>query len=115
MRELTEFLLARVAEDEMAVRTRDKSAPIHYVGCVYYNNDIGEFCPCDCDEDGEATRRQLAECEAKRRIVEEHPQFVSEGMSYCETCERSTSPCNTLRLLALPYADHPDYREEWRP
>ena len=21
----------------------------------------------------------------------------------------------TLRLLALPYADHSDYREEWRP
>ncbi len=21
----------------------------------------------------------------------------------------------TVRLLALPYADHPDYREEWRP
>jgi hypothetical protein len=22
---------------------------------------------------------------------------------------------DTLRLLALPYADHPDFREEWRP
>lgn len=25
------------------------------------------------------------------------------------------SPCPTLRLLALPYADRPGYREEWRP
>jgi hypothetical protein len=25
------------------------------------------------------------------------------------------APCPTLRLLALPYADHPDYRPEWRP
>jgi hypothetical protein len=24
-------------------------------------------------------------------------------------------PCDTLKLLALPYADHPDYRDEWRP
>jgi hypothetical protein len=24
-------------------------------------------------------------------------------------------PCLTLRLLALPYADHADYRQEWRP
>jgi hypothetical protein len=24
-------------------------------------------------------------------------------------------PCQTLRLLALPYADHPDYRPEWKP
>lgn len=23
--------------------------------------------------------------------------------------------CDTLQGLALPYADHPDYREEWRP
>ena len=22
---------------------------------------------------------------------------------------------DTLRTLALPYADHPDYDEEWRP
>ena len=25
------------------------------------------------------------------------------------------APCRTLRLLALPYASHPDYRKEWRP
>ncbi|MEV8523155.1 DUF6221 family protein [Streptomyces sp. NPDC052000] len=25
------------------------------------------------------------------------------------------APCATLRLLSLPYADHPGYREEWRP
>lgn len=25
------------------------------------------------------------------------------------------APCPTLRLLALPYADRPGYREEWRP
>lgn len=24
-------------------------------------------------------------------------------------------PCLTVRLLALPYAAHPDYRSEWRP
>lgn len=24
-------------------------------------------------------------------------------------------PCETLRLLALPYADHPSYRQEWAP
>lgn len=25
------------------------------------------------------------------------------------------APCQTLRLLALPYAAHPDYRPEWAP
>jgi hypothetical protein len=26
-----------------------------------------------------------------------------------------TPPCETVRVLALPYSDHPDYHEEWRP
>ncbi|MEU6772536.1 DUF6221 family protein [Streptomyces sp. NPDC046759] len=25
------------------------------------------------------------------------------------------APCATLRLLALPFAGHPAYRESWRP
>jgi hypothetical protein len=47
--------------------------------------------------------RVLAECEAKRRIVEMHAYQ-----------EEHFTP-DELRALALPYADHPDYREEWRP
>jgi hypothetical protein len=62
--------------------------------------------------------RVLAEVEAKRELVEEHqPAAYGE----CRTCREpgldrnQAAPCLTLRLLALPYADHPDYREEWRP
>lgn len=29
--------------------------------------------------------------------------------------ERTFAPPLALRLLALPYADHPDYRDEWAP
>lgn len=76
--------------------------------------------------------RVLAECEAKRRIVELH-QLMDYDQPYRGTpcCERCTAggeypaddgdtdeqnwPCPTLRALALPYADHPDYREEWKP
>ena len=47
--------------------------------------------------------RVLAVCEAKREIVDWH------GL----TLEHDA--CRTLRALALPYADRPDYREEWRP
>jgi hypothetical protein len=42
--------------------------------------------------------RVLAECRAKRQVLEA-----------CGDDEQ------VLRCLALPYADHPDYREEWRP
>lgn len=71
--------------------------------------------------------RVLAEVDAKRRILDEHLQ----GHTYCRTCpplsgcahtgpsgwppERIGYICPTIRLLALPYAGHADYREEWRP
>lgn len=32
-----------------------------------------------------------------------------------EVERRDSWPCTTLRLLALPYAEHEDYDEEWRP
>lgn len=76
--------------------------------------------------------RVLAECDAKRRIVELHksagrlctgdPDLPESWHDYCDTCgsgepyEYPTPwPCDTLKLLALPYADRPGYREDWRP
>lgn len=84
--------------------------------------------------------RTLAEVNAKRLLLAEHADYVvwSEGETssgepvqdpdwVCRTCvDRSapepweladarTQPCPTLRILALPYADHPDYRQEWTP
>ncbi|RZE89168.1 DUF6221 family protein [Streptomyces sp. SCA2-2] len=63
--------------------------------------------------------RVLAEVEAKRQIVKAHGRLdVSE---FCETCDGPSGipgrpyGCTTVRLLALPYADHPDYRDAWRP
>lgn len=79
---LTDFLLARIAEDEDAIDL-----------AVEENRYWPYRLPSSA----------RAECEAKRRIVgscvEESPM---EG-------------AHILRLLALPYADHPDYREEWKP
>jgi hypothetical protein len=83
----------------------------------------------------------MAECEAKRRIVEFHspsrhplnlladrrPDRYSQKKEdlglVCEECsghddpyiDQEPWPCRTLAALALPYADHSDYREEWRP
>ncbi len=79
--------------------------------------------------------RVLAECEAKRRIVDLHPIYRgprilavdSSGIDYgCELCHATSNiddesvieavgACDTLRALALPYADHPEFRPEWRP
>jgi hypothetical protein len=93
---LTEFLLARIEEDEararpmweLKVRQRIIGAPI--VPLSWPTPD-----------------RVLAECEAKRRIVDMFP-FEADGDGWNE------AGAQVLPILALPYADHPDYRDEWR-
>lgn len=63
--------------------------------------------------------RVLAEVTAKRAIVELHEPYASEshGGAACWVCGPGGFPwpCTTLRLLAMPYADHADYREDWKP
>ena len=51
---------------------------------------------------------ELADVKAKRQIIE---------LCATETDETGGRPLaiRTLRLLALPYAEHPDYQERWRP
>jgi len=95
--ELTEFLLARIAEDE----ERGRSLVMQW-------HDVGNACQ-SCGTDG---KRVLAECEARRRIVAEHSP-----VDPCDAHDANfqTVLCDTLRLLALPYADHADYDERWRP
>lgn len=67
----------------------------------------------------------LADITAKRKILEEHAPFRGEydKITGCETCSyrddweelQVEMPCPTLWLLALPFADHPDYQAEWTP
>lgn len=81
-------------------------------------------------ERGWTQERVLREIEAKRQLVKLHGRATLRaggGAQYfatatvCRSCEPDHQfpelswPCPTLRLLALPYADRPGYREEWRP
>lgn len=107
---LVHFLIARIAEDEKI------AYPATYEGCFI---DEGEewLLPFLDQFSGD---RMLAECKAKRAIIADHPQDPYHTAD-CNRCEDRVFdsplewPCPTLRLLAVPYADHPDYREEWRP
>ncbi|MCX5253645.1 DUF6221 family protein [Streptomyces canus] len=67
----------------------------------------------------------LADLDAKLAVLDEH-QNVNDGS--CGTCvdggwgypthggsSPQRHPCRTLRLLAVPFAAHPDYDERWRP
>ncbi|MFF4848810.1 DUF6221 family protein [Streptomyces sp. NPDC001194] len=66
--------------------------------------------------------RALAEIDTKRRIV----QLYTTARGWADRAEdiqvsgnnsqvASVAYLDVLRLLALPYADHPEFREEWRP
>lgn len=63
--------------------------------------------------------RVLADVDAKRRIIRWHFGQPNDTTPYGEPvtiCHCGYDlPCTTLRLLALPYADHPDYQQEWTP
>lgn len=109
---ITEFLLARIAEDEAAVPYRP--APT-----------VGDDVLAQIDEAQHGyralkpgvltvtTARVLAECEAKRRIVEGHAETWDLGREdYLEGVWRSED--HTIRVLASVYADHPDFQDEWR-
>lgn len=114
---LTEFLQARIAEDEKA-------------GARAEWDDGGM---CQWMDGWHQTPEQVeAECEAKRRIVELHECIDDRDAYphvplYCNPCQtvdgygceaigdRGVWPCGTMKALAAIYADHPDFREEWAP
>lgn len=129
---LAGFLLARIAEDEAAARA---VPPLDHNFDMGGNRQderfvFGRTLPSSADGMGNWSKhrgpeteahfsrhdpaRVLAECEAKRRIVE-HCTWHStvDGIDYRDFYGPEYE--TTVRLLALPYADHPDYRDEWRP
>lgn len=100
MSALTAFLLARIAEDETVAREGAACDDDDHAGI--WSGDIGWD---DLPVMTIHSARVLAECDAKRRIVnlDEMDGGADDGHVHA------------LRCLATIYADHPDYREEWRP
>jgi hypothetical protein len=66
--------------------------------------------------------RVLADCEAKRRIVRSYLDLQNQSFRLRREDEEPIVTVAmehtwvlAIRILASVYADHPDYREEWRP
>ncbi|MET7924705.1 DUF6221 family protein [Streptomyces sp. NPDC005349] len=57
--------------------------------------------------------RVLREIDAKREIIRQADLYLCDSDPGCGY--RTKHGHSVLRLLALPYADRPGYREEWRP
>ena len=155
---ITEFLQARIAEDEAVAQAAiaddvgsDEGFSGQYESLVAPPSGVG----LAQGGFGEAAAlmiatyavpsRVLAECEAKRRVVELHkawpvlvetpPTFAttSEGLGVNSVTFRASQQIQwltqeeyrkrfgsepptapMLAAMATVYADHPDYREEWR-
>jgi len=95
---LSDFLLARIAEDESCwedeaevLRLRD-----------------------DTSERRELIERVLAECEAKREIVRYFHMLCEQGQQHEVFGYHATGLQYAIRQLAAIYDGHPDYQEEWR-
>jgi hypothetical protein len=151
---LTQFLLARFAEDEKVARAASVGGRWRYEGTdgigawtlydeewrigtlTTYRHDDYDYArvpnfrdPRDIDVDANGAHiarhdpaRVLAECEAKRLMVR-HAAAVSKMDNQVEHEFGTGGPVPwaedhgvlLLRFLALPYADHPDYQQGWKP
>ena len=131
---LTDFILARIAEDEAAVCAWDSDGAAQvasmwtglepgYATVASGRPASGWFADGREVEDARHVEvlynpaRVLAECEAKRAIVQGWGQFLAGAPEWAEREMPSVLRMArmTLHALALPYADHPDYRQEWKP
>jgi hypothetical protein len=122
---LTEFLTARLDEDEAAASS--SRSLLLLVG------GLTEAVRANCATDGTDERttylhfdrwgpaRVLAEVAAKREILTIHrPVTVHRGdqdVPACDRCDRGDFdhgwPCATLLALARVYADRPDFDPAW--
>lgn len=113
--DLATWLLEQIADDDSKVRGPGRPSilglPRKWIGRVWFPGRIRD------------------ECTAKRRIVELHGhtteavwQDHSKDWEVCNECGAGPGnhgcvpwPCETLKILALPYFDRDGYRDEWRP
>ena len=105
MSDLADFLLARFAEEERACQAQ-----------LYGRAATAEQLM--------SPGRLLLHCAARRKVVALHEIHVAdagrdimidgESGSCCGSLSERDFICPTLRVLALAYFDHPDYRSHWQ-
>ena len=112
--DFAQFLLARIAEDRESATQAE------------WAMQGGWFTTADDQVDAFVQRqspaRVLAECAAKRSIIEAHPYGGDQSMpahccadpgDYLGEQMYHDEPCPTLAAMLSVYADHKDFRKEW--
>ena len=126
---ITEFLEARIDEDEAVARAASHqkvAGPFH----GNWRHNSLHLSSMEREDAEHIARhdpaRVLAECAAKRAIIAEHGEMEvasldretwGQPFTVCRVCavgvRQVVSPCPTLKALAAVYKNHADYREEW--
>lgn len=147
MRDLADFLRARLDEDEQAAQLMNQHYPAPWEVAdrgwmahvtadapgfrVVTQLEQGNGAPEGTDDlwlgevIGHVARhdpaRVLAEIEAKRGILAMYDSLTetihppTSGISLQAARTQQLAIMKTLKLLAAPYSDHPEYQETWRP
>lgn len=105
---LNDFLLARIAEDAAVDSWGYPSGWwLHKAHCMTHAAVDRNDATCDCD----GPARWKAECEAKRTLI-----TGESAITFAARAGRGPSELHrfVMQTLAMPYANHPDYRDEWR-
>lgn len=125
---LVEFLTQRLDEDEAYAKLAQTGHRVRYT--VSMDSPVGrDLTPGELMRYLDHTKRfgpprSLREVEAKRRMLDEVRDAKDTLVAVQEDSDWDAAACwserysalrPVLGLLALPYADHPDYREEWKP
>jgi hypothetical protein len=136
---LTQFLLARIAEDEAAATAvTDNGAGGWSIDVMHRSADLDPLITCVTDKHRTRLAQQfdparvLADCDANRLIVAIHSAYSPVGDpvyspdwssdDWCVGCcydsneahvTEHIDDCPVLHALAMPYATHPDFRDEW--
>lgn len=125
--DLVAFLRARLDEDEMQARAAG-SAAMEWREDSSWLSDLRDPLPSQrraygipsemtlvTDADAAHIARNdparvLREVEAKRRIID----WSQRANRVVSADDYEMDVATPLEFLALPYADHPDYRQEWK-
>jgi hypothetical protein len=111
---IVEFLDARIAEDEAVASLLSKGDAGHSPRTEVYTGTEWVTTPLTTD-------RLLAECKAKRAIIERaieiHDMIDGEWGGGHEVSKEGWQDDNpgteVVQALAAVYADHSEYRQEW--
>ena len=130
MTTLVEFLLARIAEDEavarsvIAARTRPRSGPpkawwMTGPGLSVQDGGASAVARSSAPVSEHIARhdpaRVLAECEAKRKIVELARIWIDSDRTDTYAVASRQELAGVLHQMVVPYRDHPDCDPKWLP